>query len=55
MAAAQLEAIVPEVVIADAVGNVLDHWNVTQEEKLAIAQYLESRRLQILSHIANLQ
>ena len=55
VAAAQLEAIVPEVVIADAVGNVLDHWNVTQEEKLAIAQYLESRRLQILSHIANLQ
>lgn len=53
-AGAALDALDPEQVIAAALGNVLDHWGVSLDELVEMAQYLTRRREQLLSHIAQL-
>lgn len=54
VASGALEALDPEPAISSALGNVLDHWGVTLDELVALAQYLTVRREQIISHIAQL-
>lgn len=49
-----LAALDPDAVILAALGNVLDHWNVSLDEKIALAVFLETRRRQLLDHIATL-